>query len=113
MRVFPAFLPSQSAATDYTSPGIPVGDNGNIAVGVTLSGADVVGSISIFGAMTEDFARPYLLQTATAVTASADTLVSINDINLPWVRIFWDYTSGTGNIIIDVSIRQQLLNRGG
>lgn len=106
MQVYPAYYGPVSAAVDYTTPPIPLGDNGNIAVGITLSGADVVGSISVVGSMTEAFTRPFLLQTATAVTASADTLVSINDINVPWVRVFWDYTSGTGNITIDLSIRQ-------
>lgn len=112
MRIMESFYPTTSAAVDYTSPAIPVGDNGNIAVGVTLTGSDVVGSILLQGAFTQDFARPYSIQAATAVTASADTLLNINDINYPYVRIFWDYTSGTGLITIDVSIRQQILNRG-
>jgi len=113
MRVFPAFYGPVSAVTDYTSPAIPVGDNGNISIGVTLTGADVAGSILVQGAMTEDFARPFPLAAATAITLSADTLLTFPDISVPWVRIFWDYTSGTGNITIDVSIKQQILNRGG
>jgi hypothetical protein len=112
MRIFASWIPTVSAVTDFTTAGLIVGDNGNCAIGVTLSGSDVVGSISLQGAFTEDFARPFLIQTATSVTGSADTLYNLVDLNYPYVRLLWDYTSGTGNITIDASIRQQILNRG-
>jgi hypothetical protein len=113
MRIWDSFIPIQTAVTNFTSSAIPTGDNGNVAVGVTITGADVVGTLSLQAAFTQDFARPFLIQTATAVTASADTLINLTDINYPYVRVVWVYTSGTGNLTVDVSIRQQILNRGG
>jgi hypothetical protein len=112
MRLYPLWIPAHTAVTGFTSAPLIIQDNGNCAIGVTITGADVVGTLTLQGAFTEDFARPFLIQTATAITASADTLYNLNDLNYPFVRLVWAYTSGTGNISVDASIRQQILNRG-
>ena len=112
MRLYPLFYPVTTAVTPFTTPAIQVGDNSNLAAVVTVTGADVVGTLSVQGSIDEAFTRPILMQTATAVTASADTLVSIPYFGLPYVRFVWTYTSGTGNISIDVCIMQQIINRG-
>lgn len=113
MRTFAAFIPSQTAVTSFTSAPIPVGDLGNITVAATLTGVDVAGSLLVQGAMTEDFARPYPLATATAVTASSDPFLTFPYIGVPWVRIVWTYTSGTGTIAVDISMLEPILKRGG
>jgi len=112
MRLFPLFYPASTAATGFTTPAIPVGDNQNLGAIVFITGSDVVGTLSVQGAIEETFARPVLMQAATAVTASADTLISIPYFAMPFVRFVWAYTSGTGNISIDVCIMQQIINRG-
>jgi len=112
MRIFPLWVPAVSAVTDITSAPLIVQDNGNFAMGVFITGSNVVGTLSLQGAFEETFARPFLIQTATAITGSADTLFNLTDINYPFVRLLWVYTSGTGNISVDASIRQQILNRG-
>lgn len=112
MKIWDSFIPTASAVTGFTSAAIPTGDNQNVAIGVTITGTDVVGTLTLQAAFTQDFARPFLIQAATAVTASADTLFNLTDIHYPYVRIVWTYTSGTGNITVDVSIGQQILNRG-
>lgn len=106
MKLFPLFYPATTAATSFTTPPINVGDWGNISAAVFITGADVVGTLSVQGAIEKTFARPILMQAATAVTASADTLISLSYVGLPYIRFVWAYTSGTGNISIDVSIRE-------
>lgn len=112
MRVYPLWIPAATAATGFTTAPLIIQDNGNFAIGVTITGSDVAGTLSLQGAFEETFARPFLIQTATAITASADTLYNLSDINYPFVRLLWVYSSGTGNISVDASIRQQILNRG-
>lgn len=113
MRLYPLFYPVTTAVTSFTTPPLPVGDNSNLGAVVTITGVDVAGTLSVQGSIDETFARPILMQTATAVTASADTLISLAYFSLPYVRFIWAYTSGTGNISIDVCVMQQILNRGG
>ena len=112
MRLYPLFYPATTAATSFTTPSVPVGDNQNLSAIVWITGSDVVGTLTVQGAIDDTFARPIPLQTATAVTASADTLISLPYVGLPYVRFVWAYTSGTGNISIDVCVMQQILNRG-
>lgn len=112
MRLYPLFYPVTTAVTPFTTPALPVGDNANVTANVTITGADVVGTLSVQGSIDEAFTRPILMQAATAVTASADTLLSFPYFGLPYVRFVWAYTSGTGNISIDVCVMQQIINRG-
>jgi len=113
MIFFPLFYPATTAATGFTTPGINVGDYGNLSAAVFITGADVVGTLSVQGAIEPTFARPVLMQTATAVTASADVLVSLPYVGLPYIRFVWVYTSGTGNISIDVSLLVPKIWAGG
>lgn len=112
MRVYPLWIPTASAVTSFTSAPLVIQDNGNVAIGVTITGADVAGTLSLQAAFDDAFARPFLIQAATAITASADTLYNLNDINYPFLRLLWVYSSGTGNISVDAAVRQQILNRG-
>jgi hypothetical protein len=107
------FLPATSAAGDVRTGPIAVQDYGNIAVGATFSGSDLAGSVSLEASFTRDFTRSFAVGTPTAVTAASDVLLNVSDINYPWVRVFWDYTSGTGNITVDYSIRQPKIWGGG
>lgn len=114
MIINDAFLPTQSAAADLRTGPINVGDYGNYFIGVTFSGADVVGTLTLEASATKDFARSWTVaNSSTAITASGDAYWNISDVNYPYVRVFWDYTSGTGNITIDYTIRQPRLWGGG
>jgi hypothetical protein len=113
MRVFPAFYPSTTAVTNFTTPAIPVGDNANLTAIVTITGTDVVGSFTVQGSVDQAFTRGVFLQAPTAVTTSTDIYISIPYVGLDYIRFTWTYTSGTGNIIIDVSIAEPMLRRGG
>ena len=113
MIINDAFLPTQSAAADLRTGPINVGDYGNYFIGVTFSGNDVVGTLTLEASATPDFARYWNVEAGSAVTASGDVYFIKSDVNYPYVRLFWDYTSGTGNITVDYTIRQPKIWGGG
>lgn len=106
MKVYPLFVPTRSAAADYTSGALSLGQTGSFWIGVTFSGSDVAGTLSLQCSATKDFARPFTVaNTSTAITSSAEANFNLTDQNYPYVRVFWDYTSGTGNISVDAAVR--------
>lgn len=113
MIINDAFLPATSAAADVRTGPISVLDYGNYFIGVTFSGADLAGTLYLEASATPDFTRFWLVEAGTAITSAADVIFNRSDVNYPYVRLFWDYTSGTGNITVDVTIRQPKIWGGG
>lgn len=113
MRLLPLWYPVTTAATNFTTPPINVGDDANLQAAVVISGTDVVGSLNVQGAIDSSFTRGVFLLAPIAVTTSTDQLISLPYVALPYVRFQWTYTSGTGNISIDVAIAQTTIARGG
>lgn len=92
-------IPTQSAASDITSAAMELGDIDTFSIAVDFTGADVAGSLSLQGSNTSATAGFITVANSTqAVTASADHMWSVQGAGYRWVRVFWDYTSGTGNI---------------
>lgn len=114
MKTFTGFYPATSAATNYTSGPIALGDAGNFFVGYTFSGSDVAGTLSLECSTTLDFTRSWpVANSSTAITNSADGYLTYSDQNFPFVRVKWVYTSGTGNLTLDVCVREPYIARGG
>jgi len=114
MRPYLAFYPTTTAATSFTSAPIALGDAGNAFIGYTISGADVAGTISLQCSVDAAFTRPLTVtNSSTSITNSADGYFQITDASYPFVRVVWAYSSGTGNITVDVSIREPYIARGG
>lgn len=114
MRNYTNFIPAQSAATSFTSGPINIGDAGNVFVGYTLSGSNVAGTLLLECSTERDFTNYWTVSnSSTSITNSADGYLNVTDINCQFIRVKWTYTSGTGNITIDVSIREPYIAHGG
>ena len=113
MIIADAFLPATSAALDRNIGPISIMDYGNYWIGVTFSGADVAGTLQLQGAATIDFARPFNIGSSVSVTTSTDQSFTGDGVAYPYIRLVWDYSSGTGNITVDYAIRQPRLWGGG
>lgn len=105
MKRFSGFIASTSAASFSASPALPVGDGGNYFICVIISGSDVAGTLKL---QASDNATDWfdVANSSTAITASADAMWNISDVNYPYVRVAWTYTSGTGNISGRATIRE-------
>lgn len=111
MRRFPGLIQTVSAASDTFSQAIPVGDDGNYWIGVIFSGANVVGSLSLQAS--DDGVDWFTIPNTTqAVTASADHAWEAPNTSANFVRVAWDYTSGTGNITARGTVLQKITVQG-
>lgn len=114
MRFFPDFIQSKDAAADFFTPALNIGDNVNFWIGILFTGSDVVGTLKLQGSddpTTGDWWD--IASSSQAITASTKHAWNVSDAHYPYVRVSWDYTSGTGNISGRAIISQQILNRGG
>jgi hypothetical protein len=92
-------IPTQSAAVDITSAAIELGDIQSFSVSVDFTGSNIVGTLTLEcsnESATAGFTT--VASSSQAVTSSADHMWSVSGAGYRWVRVFWDYTSGTGNI---------------
>ena len=116
MRKFPGLIQTVSAALSndpvYSQP-IPIGDDGNYWIGVFFSGSDVVGTLSLEAtddpSLNQWFPIPNSSQN---VTASAPHAWEAPNTSANYVRVKWDYTSGTGNISARGIILDKLFQQG-
>lgn len=95
-----------SAAADATSAAFDLGDLALFSVEIEFSGADLVGTLTLQCQDTPGTAWKTVASSSQAVTASADHLWSISGAAYRYVRVFWDYTSGTGNITAYLAAKQ-------
>jgi len=92
-------IPSQTAAADITSAAMELGDIQSFSISVDITGSNVAGALTL--ECSNDSATTGFTTVASssqAVTNSADHMWSVSGAGYRWVRVFWDYTSGTGNI---------------
>jgi hypothetical protein len=112
MRELPGFIPVNDAVTFTNSVALNIGDNVNCGIFITISGSDVVGSLKL-QASPDNVGWFDIADSTVDVTASADTAYNVTGMHAPYVRVFWTYTSGTGNISASAIINEQMLHRGG
>lgn len=107
--IYAILKPTVSAATDFVAD-YDLQDLQHFGVQATFTGSDVAGTFkiqkSIDGVVFVDIPLK-----STAVTASAPAVLD-DEANYRFVRVNWDYTSGTGNITVVLAAKDNpmLLN---
>lgn len=91
-------IATTSGALDVTSAAQDLGDLQSFSIEVEFSGADLVGTLTMQCRNTTAAAWKTVASSSQSVTASADHIWNVTGAGYRWVRVFWDYTSGTGNI---------------
>lgn len=92
-------IPTQSAAADITSAAMELGDIDTFSVAVDFTGSNVAGTLTLECSNTSATSGfTTVASSSQSVTNSADHMWSVSGAAYRWVRVFWDYTSGTGNI---------------
>lgn len=103
-----ALLYTRSAASDVTTPGFDLNDLIRYAIAVDFTGANVVGTLklqaSVDGASWFD-----VTGSSQSVTSSQGHIWDVTVCGYRWVRVDWDYTSGTGNITIDLHVKENVV----
>ncbi len=107
-------IPTQSAAVDITSAGFQLVDLQGFSVTVDFTGADVVGTLTLQGTNDQTGSTGWITvaSSSQAVTASADHMWNVQGAEYRWVRVFWDYTSGTGNITATLVAKKTIVQAG-
>lgn len=94
--------PTGTAGTDFVAD-FDLQDLRVYGVQATFTGVDVVGTFklqkSIDGVVFVDITGK-----STSVTASAATVLD-DEANYRFLRVNWDYTSGTGNITVVLAVK--------
>jgi hypothetical protein len=111
-------IASVSAASDMKSVWYDLGDLTNYSIIVGFTGSNVVGTLTleVCGGSSnpnEDVNAIYAVRTGSsqAVTASTSHIYEVAGAGSRWVRLAWDYTSGTGNIEVKIEVKEP--SRGG
>ena len=91
--------PTVSAASDFTSAPIDLGDLTHCSIQAVFTGSNVVGTFHL-EASNDGTNFVDISGASTSVTGSADTLLNLSNAGYRYVRYDWDYTSGTGNITV-------------
>lgn len=96
-----------SGAGDVTSAAFQLGDFQSCSIDVVFSGSDLAGSLSLEGSNDETGASGFITisGSTTAVTAATDVMYNVTSAEYRWIRVFWDYTSGTGNITANILVK--------
>ncbi len=90
-------IPLQSAASDITGTYSDIGDLINYSIHVIITGADVAGTLTLESS--DDGSNFVTVDNSSqSVTNSGDVMYNVTGASYRYVRPFWDYTSGTGNI---------------
>lgn len=93
---------TQSAAADITTPAIDLGDVKEFSAHAVFSGSDLAGALIVQYSNDES---NWVQESSTAVTSAADKMLE-KTMFARFVRFFWDYTSGTGNLTLTVKLRE-------
>lgn len=98
----------RSAASDVTTPGFDLNDLLRYAIAVNFTGADVAGSLKLQASV--DGAAWFDVTGSTqAVTLSQGHIWDVTVCGYRWVRVDWDYSSGTGNISMDLHVKENVV----
>lgn len=100
-------LSNTSAAVDLTSVPVQIEDLTVYGVQVTFSGGagNLVGTLSL-EASNDGVTYIPISGSSQPVTASTNHYWNVADAAYRWFRAVWDYTSGTGNVTMNVTIKQ-------
>jgi hypothetical protein len=109
MKIEPIqLIQTKTAASDVNSVAYDLQDAFRYSVQMTLSGSDVAGTAKIQcsndGTTWFDVAN-----SSQSITNSSDYLWSYVDAAYRYMRFFWDYTSGTGNITVLLIVKENVV----
>ena len=101
-----------NAASDRNSIWIDLGEEASFSLGVAFTGTDVAGNLSLQACISSsdpNVVAPLVVATiedsTVAVSNSDEVMYSNQQAGYRWVRVVWDYTSGTGNMTAMVQIK--------
>ena len=103
-------IPTQSGAADVTSAAMELGDISNFSISVDFTGSNLAGTLTLECSNESAIAGfTTVANSSQSVISSADHMWSVSGAGYRWVRVFWDYTSGTGNITAKFVGKEQLV----
>lgn len=91
--------PVTSAASDFTSAPVDLGDLTHFSIHAVFTGSDVAGTFHL-EASNDGSNYVDISGASTSVTSSGDTLLNVATAGYRYVRYDWNYSSGTGNITV-------------
>lgn len=93
-------IQSVTAASDVTSVAYDLGDLSTFSIAVDFSGGggDLAGTLTLQASNDgTDFVT--VVNSSQAITSSASHMWNVVGAGYRYIRVFWDATSGTGNIV--------------
>lgn len=104
-------LKTVSATTDVRSAAYQLYDVQVFSVVVDFTGSDVVGTLTLEASNDETGSTGFVTvaSSSTSVTASGDVMYNVSNAGYRWIRVYWDYTSGTGNITINITTKESVV----
>lgn len=98
-------LNAVSAGSDVTSNAVQLGDLRDLSVHIDFSGSDLAGTLTLI-ASNDDSDFVTVTGSSQAVTGAASHMYNVTNATYKSFKVFWDYTSGTGNITARVVIKE-------
>lgn len=102
-------LPATDASSDITTAPLDLGDATRVCYHCNFSGADLAGDIILQGSNDNS---DWITISTTAVTGAAHKMIEDDNASYRYSRLFWDVTSGTGNLTVDAVVKENVINRG-
>lgn len=109
-------IKTQSGAANVTSSAYQLGDQQTFSCEVVFSGGggNLAGTLTLQASNDETGASNFITVSGSsqAVTSSASHMWNVTGAGYRWVRVFWNYTSGTGNITANLTVKDNLVRAG-
>lgn len=98
-------IDAQSMGADVTSSVTNIQVIDNVGIQISFTTSDAVGTFYVQISADYDahlgtgtWINLDLSSTPTAASANADYYLDLNQLSAPWIRLFYDRTSGTGTL---------------
>lgn len=104
MTVRATLLATANSTSNANSGILFLGDQINVCVAATFTGADVAGTFKLQGSEDGTSFKDIASQ-SISVTASAYAPLAL-ETAFPYIRAVWTYSSGTGNITITATYKE-------
>lgn len=103
-----SLLSTQSGAASVTTPGFFLNNIRAYGITVEFSGADLAGTLKLQGSAkgTNWFD---ITGSSQSVTLATGHMWDVTACGYKWVRVVWTYSSGTGNITIDLDLKENVV----
>ncbi len=104
-------IETTSAAVDRVSGVYDLCDLYRYAIQVVFTGSDVVGTLKLQASL-DNVTWVDVEDSTEEITASADHIWDVIAAGYRYVRVDWDYDSGTGNITATIHVKQSVVTYG-